>query len=71
MPRMTPLTDLGRSAVRAYAARGRQSEEEYLEQLGEPLTPAAAGAALVELVRGRCRQRRSRLRAEWRRGAEA
>jgi hypothetical protein len=49
LPRITPLTDLGRPAVRAYAARSGQSEEEYLEQFGEPLTPEAAGAVL-ELV---------------------
>jgi NAD(P)-dependent dehydrogenase (short-subunit alcohol dehydrogenase family) len=51
LPRITPLTDLGRPAVRAYAARSGQSEEEYLEQMGEPLSPEAAGAALLELVR--------------------
>src|SRR5437868_15035514 len=51
LPRLTPLTDLGRPAVRAYAARSGQSEDEYLRQLGEPLTPAVAGAAVVELVR--------------------
>jgi len=51
LPRLTPLTDLGRSAVRAYAARNGQSEDEYLEQMGEPLTPEVAGAALVKLVR--------------------
>jgi NAD(P)-dependent dehydrogenase (short-subunit alcohol dehydrogenase family) len=50
LPRMTPLTDLGRPAVQAYAARAGQSEEEYLEQMGEPLTPEVAGTALVELV---------------------
>jgi hypothetical protein len=50
LPRMTPLTDLGRPAVQAYAARAGQSEEEYLEQIGEPLTPEVAGTALVELV---------------------
>jgi NAD(P)-dependent dehydrogenase (short-subunit alcohol dehydrogenase family) len=50
LPRITPLTDLGRPAVRAYAARGGQSEAEYLQQLGEPLTPAGAGAAVVELL---------------------
>jgi NAD(P)-dependent dehydrogenase (short-subunit alcohol dehydrogenase family) len=50
LPRITPLTDLGRPAVRAYAARSRQSEEEYLQQMGEPLSPEVAGAALVELV---------------------
>jgi NAD(P)-dependent dehydrogenase (short-subunit alcohol dehydrogenase family) len=51
LPRITPLTDLGRPAVRAYAARGGQTEQEYLQQLGEPLTPEGAGAAVVELVR--------------------
>jgi NAD(P)-dependent dehydrogenase (short-subunit alcohol dehydrogenase family) len=51
LPRLTPLTDLGRPAVRAYAARSGQSEEEYLQKMGEPLTPEVAGAALVELVR--------------------
>jgi NAD(P)-dependent dehydrogenase (short-subunit alcohol dehydrogenase family) len=51
MPRITPLTELGRPAVRAYAARGGQSEEEYVRQLGEPLSPEGAGAAVVELLR--------------------
>jgi NAD(P)-dependent dehydrogenase (short-subunit alcohol dehydrogenase family) len=51
LPRITPLTDLGRPAVQAYAARSGQSEEEYVRRFGEPLTPEAAGAALVELVR--------------------
>jgi NAD(P)-dependent dehydrogenase (short-subunit alcohol dehydrogenase family) len=51
LPRITPLTDLGRPAVRAYAARGGQSEEEYVQQLGEPLTPEFTGAKIVELAR--------------------
>jgi len=51
LPRITPLTDLGRPAVQAYAARNGQSEQEYLQPMGEPLTPALAGAALVELAR--------------------
>ncbi|MGA9858464.1 MAG: SDR family oxidoreductase [Solirubrobacteraceae bacterium] len=50
LPRLTPLTDLGRPAVHAYAARSGQTEEEYVRQLGEPLTPQAAGAAVVKLV---------------------
>ena len=49
MPRITPLTELGRPAVRAYAARGGQTEEEYVRQLGELLSPESAGAAIVEL----------------------
>ena len=51
LPRITPLTDLGRPAVKAYAARNGQSEQEYLQPMGEPLTPELAGAALVELVK--------------------
>jgi hypothetical protein len=48
---MTPFGDVGLSGVRAYAARSGQSEEEYLKQLGELLTPEIAGSALVDLVR--------------------
>jgi NAD(P)-dependent dehydrogenase (short-subunit alcohol dehydrogenase family) len=51
LPRITPLTDLGRPAVLAYAARSGQTEQQYLQRFGEPLTPEVAGAALVELVR--------------------
>ncbi|MBV9197490.1 MAG: SDR family oxidoreductase [Solirubrobacterales bacterium] len=51
LPRITPFTDLGRPAVRAYVARSGQTEEQYAEQFGPPLTPEVAGAALVELAR--------------------
>src|SRR6202167_3170036 len=50
MLRMTPCGDVGRRAVRAYAARGGQTEDAYLKQLGELLTPGLAGSALVDLV---------------------
>jgi NAD(P)-dependent dehydrogenase (short-subunit alcohol dehydrogenase family) len=50
LPRLTPLTDLGRPAVRAYAGRSGQTEAEYLHQFGRPLSPEVAGAALVELA---------------------
>jgi len=50
LPRITPLTDLGRPAVRAYAARSGQTEEAYMRQMGPPVTPEAAGAAVLELV---------------------
>jgi NAD(P)-dependent dehydrogenase (short-subunit alcohol dehydrogenase family) len=50
LPKITPLTDLGRPAVRAYAARGGQTEDEYVRSMGEPLTPETAGAALLELA---------------------
>ena len=50
LPQLTPLTDLGRPAVAAYAAWNGISEEEYQVQLGEPLTPQMAGAAFVQLA---------------------
>jgi NAD(P)-dependent dehydrogenase (short-subunit alcohol dehydrogenase family) len=51
MPRMTPFGDVGRRGVRAYAARSGQTEQAYLNQLGDPLTPEIVGSALVDLVR--------------------
>ena len=51
LPTMTPFGEVGRLGVRGYAARGGQTEEAYLQQLGELLTPEMAGSALVELVR--------------------
>jgi NAD(P)-dependent dehydrogenase (short-subunit alcohol dehydrogenase family) len=50
MPRMTPFGDVGREGIRAYAARDGQSEDDFLKQLGELLTPEMAGSALVDLV---------------------
>ena len=41
---------LGRPAVQAYAARAGQTEEEYVQRMGEPLSPEVAGAPVVELV---------------------
>ena len=35
----------------AYAVRRGQSEQEYVQAMGEPLTPERAGSALVELVK--------------------
>jgi NAD(P)-dependent dehydrogenase (short-subunit alcohol dehydrogenase family) len=52
MPRLTPATALGRPAVAAYAARAGLTEEEFLAQLGEPVTPQIAGAAFVHLAAG-------------------
>ena len=51
LPRITPLTGLGLPAVRAYAARAGQTEDEYVRAMGEPLSPEAAGRALLELAR--------------------
>jgi NAD(P)-dependent dehydrogenase (short-subunit alcohol dehydrogenase family) len=50
MPRMTPLGEVGRRGIRAYAARAGQAEETFLNQLGNVLTPEIAGSALVDLV---------------------
>jgi NAD(P)-dependent dehydrogenase (short-subunit alcohol dehydrogenase family) len=50
LPRITPLTDLGRPAVQAYAARSRQTEEESMQPMGPPVTPEAAGAAVLDLL---------------------
>jgi hypothetical protein len=50
MPRMPPCGDVGRRGVRADAALGGQTEEAYLQQLGELLTPEMAASALVDLV---------------------
>jgi NAD(P)-dependent dehydrogenase (short-subunit alcohol dehydrogenase family) len=51
LPRITPLTDLGRPAVQAYAARAGQTEDEYVKQFGDPVSPEIAGSAVVELLR--------------------
>jgi NAD(P)-dependent dehydrogenase (short-subunit alcohol dehydrogenase family) len=50
LPYFAPMTDVGRPAVQAYAARTGQSVEEYLERQGPLVSPEIAGAALVELV---------------------
>ena len=52
LPQLTPATDLGKPAVAAYAARGGLSMEEYLAQLGDPITPEIAGAAFTRLAAG-------------------
>jgi NAD(P)-dependent dehydrogenase (short-subunit alcohol dehydrogenase family) len=52
LPKLTPLTDLGKAATTAYAARMGLTEDEYLRQLGKPVTPAIAGMAFVSLAAG-------------------
>jgi 3-oxoacyl-[acyl-carrier protein] reductase len=52
LPKIAPQTGVGGPAVQAYAARAGQSEEEYLQPHGGPLTPEIAGQAIVELVTG-------------------
>jgi NAD(P)-dependent dehydrogenase (short-subunit alcohol dehydrogenase family) len=50
LPKITPLTGVGRPAIRAYARRSRLPEEEYIRRLGDLLTPEIAGKAIVDLV---------------------
>jgi 3-oxoacyl-[acyl-carrier protein] reductase len=52
LPKLTPATELGLPAVRAYALRMGISEEEYLQRMGKPVTPQIAGAAFVQLASG-------------------
>jgi NAD(P)-dependent dehydrogenase (short-subunit alcohol dehydrogenase family) len=52
LPRLTPATDLGLAAVRAYAARRGVSEEEFRQMLGAPVSPVIAGEAFVGLAAG-------------------
>ena len=51
LPRFAPMTDVGRAAVQAYAARAGRSVEDFLAQAGPLVTPEIAGTAMVELVR--------------------
>ena len=51
LPRMTPLGEVGRQGVRAYAKHSGRSEDEFVQQLGALVTPEIAGAALVDLIR--------------------
>jgi NAD(P)-dependent dehydrogenase (short-subunit alcohol dehydrogenase family) len=51
LPQLTPATELGLAAVRAYAARAGRTVEDHVRQLGDPLTPEIAGSALLGLAR--------------------
>ena len=52
LPRLTAATDLGRPAVAAYAARAGITEDQFLAQMGTPVTPEVAGAAFLRLATG-------------------
>ncbi|HTU94336.1 MAG TPA: SDR family oxidoreductase [Solirubrobacteraceae bacterium] len=52
LPRLTPATELGLAAVRAYAQRAGITQAQYVANLGGPVTPELAGAAFVELASG-------------------
>jgi NAD(P)-dependent dehydrogenase (short-subunit alcohol dehydrogenase family) len=51
LPQMTPHGAVGRSGIRAYAARAGRTEDAYTAQLAPLLTPDVAGTALVQLLR--------------------
>jgi NAD(P)-dependent dehydrogenase (short-subunit alcohol dehydrogenase family) len=50
LPRLTPATELGLPAVKAYAARSGLTEDAYRKQLGAPVTPEIAGDAFVTIA---------------------
>jgi NAD(P)-dependent dehydrogenase (short-subunit alcohol dehydrogenase family) len=50
LPQLTPATELGATAVAAYAARAGLDVATYRSQLGPTLTPETAGKAFVELA---------------------
>ena len=51
LPQLNPNTALGRAGVEAYAAAAGESVEGFVrKRFGEALTPAVAGAAIVELL---------------------
>ena len=52
LPKLTPLTALGKAASSAYAARMGISEDAYEGQLGKPVTPEIAGRAFVSIATG-------------------
>jgi len=52
LPKLTPATELGHAAAAAYAARMGVPYDDYLRQLGKPVTPEIAGAAFVRLAAG-------------------
>ena len=53
LPSLTPFGDVGMRGIRAYAARAGQTDEAFIRQMGDVLTPEIAGSSLVELVRDR------------------
>ena len=52
LPKLTPATELGSMAVKAYARRNEMSVEQYLEEVGPGITPEHVGKAIVELLSG-------------------
>jgi NAD(P)-dependent dehydrogenase (short-subunit alcohol dehydrogenase family) len=52
LPRLTPATELGAHAVRAYAAYYGMDVASYLASQGPALTPDQAGKSVTELIAG-------------------
>jgi NAD(P)-dependent dehydrogenase (short-subunit alcohol dehydrogenase family) len=52
LPTLTPVTELGRLSAGAYAAHFGVTEQQFLQQMGEPLSSEMAGKAFVSLARG-------------------
>jgi NAD(P)-dependent dehydrogenase (short-subunit alcohol dehydrogenase family) len=50
MPRITPHGNIGRIGIRDHAERAGQTEQAFIDALGEVLTPQMAGSALLDLV---------------------
>jgi NAD(P)-dependent dehydrogenase (short-subunit alcohol dehydrogenase family) len=50
LPRLTSATELGSTAVAAYARRDGLDVDEYLARVGPGLTPAEVGKATVDMV---------------------
>jgi NAD(P)-dependent dehydrogenase (short-subunit alcohol dehydrogenase family) len=57
VPTLTAATELGRQTVAAYAARAGITEQQFLAQLGTPVTPATAGRDFVALACGEAREK--------------
>jgi NAD(P)-dependent dehydrogenase (short-subunit alcohol dehydrogenase family) len=52
VPTLTAATELGRQTVSAYASRLGITQEQFLQQLGNPVTPTTAGRDFVTLASG-------------------
>ena len=52
LPQLNPNTDLGRAGIKAYAAKAGEDPDAFVrKRFGDtPLSPQAAGAAIVELL---------------------
>ena len=52
LPKLSPVTELGRPAAIAYAHREGLTEEEFLNRMGPSPTPQVAGSAFLRLATG-------------------